>query len=37
MLGPGCEEVALAALREFPLGLQIGGEKIFFMEHLCDA
>ena len=26
MLGSGCEEAALAALREFPLGLQIGGK-----------
>lgn len=25
MLGPGCEEAALAALNEFPGGLQIGG------------
>lgn len=26
MLGPGCEEAALAALRAYPQGLQIGGE-----------
>lgn len=25
MLGPGCEEAALAALRAYPQGLQIGG------------
>ena len=28
MLGPGCEEAAIAALREFPEGLQIGGNDI---------
>lgn len=25
MLGPGCEEAALAALQAYPQGLQIGG------------
>ena len=29
MLGPGCEEAALAALKEFPMGLQIGGEYFY--------
>ena len=27
MLGPGCEEAALAALKIFPMGLQIGGKE----------
>jgi hypothetical protein len=26
MLGPGCEEAAMSALRAYPNGLQIGGE-----------
>lgn len=26
MLGSGCEEAALSALREYPNGLQIGGQ-----------
>ena len=37
MLGPGCEEVTLAALREFPGGLQVGGTALkFFSDRLYD-
>lgn len=28
MLGPGCDDAALASLREYPGGLQIGGKVV---------
>lgn len=36
MLGPGCEEAALAALQAYPQGLQIGGACPLLWLSWCD-
>lgn len=36
MLGPGCEEAALAALQAYPQGLQIGGACPLLWLLSCD-
>ena len=37
MLGPGCEDAAVAALGEFPQGLQIGGKFTCYMAVKTDV